>query len=117
MVEKEKQLLFQPGYQFMSLQRFLQEQKLPNNFQKNDYLIEPWNLEPKVIKDLCALWINYPHNPTGKTPTNSYFEKLISWCQTNDVILLSDECYTDLYDSKFDEESQKHHRPSTVTYG
>jgi len=81
--------------------------------EKNSYLVEPWNFEPEVIKDLSALWVNYPHNPTGKSVDKSYWEKLIHWCQTNDVILLSDECYNDLYDHKFDEEGLEHLKPIT----
>ena len=44
-----------------------------------------------------ALWINYPHNPTGATATYSYLEEVASFCREHDILLFSDECYNDVY--------------------
>jgi LL-diaminopimelate aminotransferase len=44
-----------------------------------------------------ALWINYPHNPTGATATYGYLEKVAEFCREHDILLFSDECYNDLY--------------------
>ncbi len=44
-----------------------------------------------------ALWINYPHNPTGATATYPYLEEVASFCHEHDVLLFSDECYNDVY--------------------
>ena len=71
--------------------------------EENDYEMRPWEFPKKVIEDLCAVWINYPHNPTGKMVSKAYLQKLIDWCASNDVLLLSDECYIDIYDSKHTE--------------
>lgn len=65
--------------------------------EENNYLLEPWTLDKSIIEETTAIWVNYPHNPTGKTVNKAYWEKLIEWCHTNDVILLSDDCYIDIY--------------------
>jgi aspartate/methionine/tyrosine aminotransferase len=46
------------------------------------------------------LWINYPHNPTGATATYSYLEEVASFCREHDMLLMSDECYNDVYSSE-----------------
>ena len=104
-----------PGYPvYESSALFCGATTYPINLnQKNNYRVEPWNLDSSVVKDLCALWVNYPHNPTGTSVNSSYWENLVSWCQKNDVVLLSDECYSDLYDHRFDSEEHKHLRPTT----
>src|ERR671916_1627098 len=44
-----------------------------------------------------AVWINYPHNPTGATATRAYLEETASFCRGHDILLFSDECYNDVY--------------------
>lgn len=65
--------------------------------EKNDYLMEPWKLTKDQQEESAAIWVNYPHNPSGKCVDKAYWEKLIDWCQDRDVMLLSDDCYVDLY--------------------
>ncbi len=74
--------------------------------EENHYLMEPWNFPENVIKDLAAIWVNYPHNPTGTTVNIRYWEKLVEWCHREDVILLSDESYVDLYHVLLDSEGE-----------
>lgn len=64
---------------------------------ENQYRIEPWSAPEAVIKDTAALWINYPHNPTGTCLDRDYLQQLIDWCQSNNILLLSDDCYIDIY--------------------
>jgi LL-diaminopimelate aminotransferase len=51
-------------------------------------------LDPQGVR---ALWINYPHNPTGATTSYDYLEKVVAFCREHDLLLFSDECYNDLY--------------------
>ena len=73
--------------------------------EANGYLMEPWNFPEEVKNDLAAIWINYPHNPTGTLAPESYLRQLIEWCQENDTLLLSDECYVDIYNESAEGES------------
>jgi LL-diaminopimelate aminotransferase len=58
------------------------------------YLLRVEELDPQNIR---ALWINYPHNPTGATAPYEYLEKVAAFCRAHDILLFSDECYNDLY--------------------
>jgi len=81
----------------------------------NGFLLEPWDLPPYIQRDAAAIWINYPHNPTGATASRDYFERLVEWCHKTDTVLLSDDCYVDIYDSAIDlkpmDESKPDERP------
>ena len=61
------------------------------------FLLEPWDLPEFVQKDAAAIWVNYPHNPTGATAPADYWEKLVTWARETDTVLLSDDCYNDIY--------------------
>ncbi len=43
-----------------------------------------------------VLYLNYPHNPTGKTVELSFFEEMVGWCRDNSVILIHDFAYKDI---------------------
>lgn len=68
----------------------------------NGWLLEPWNLPDNVQKNAAAIWINHPHNPTGATAPLDYWRRVIEWCHRTDTILLSDDCYVDIYDAGID---------------
>jgi LL-diaminopimelate aminotransferase len=51
-------------------------------------------VDPERVR---AVWINYPHNPTGATASYEYLEKVVAFCREHDILLFSDECYNDLY--------------------
>jgi len=68
----------------------------------NGYLLEPWELPPYIQRDAAAIWINYPHNPTGAIASRDYWERVVEWCHKTDTILLSDDCYIDIYDTAID---------------
>jgi aspartate/methionine/tyrosine aminotransferase len=64
------------------------------------YLLKPWLLPDAVIKDTAAVWINYPHNPTGAVADAGYYKELTEWAAQHDVLLLADDCYVDIYDAQ-----------------
>jgi LL-diaminopimelate aminotransferase len=61
---------------------------------EDDYLLRAGQVDPQKIR---ALWINYPHNPTGATASYGYLEEVAAFCLEHDILLFSDECYNDLY--------------------
>ncbi len=68
---------------------------LPVELRKeNGFLLPTKVLDPARTR---ALWINYPHNPTGATATYPYLEEVANFCREHDVLLFSDECYNDVY--------------------
>jgi aspartate/methionine/tyrosine aminotransferase len=69
---------------------------------ESNFKLEPWKLPKDVQQTAAAIWINHPHNPTGASATYDYWQEIIAWCHKTDTILLSDDCYVDIYDSKLD---------------
>ena len=68
---------------------------LPVRLQKESgFLLTTGPLDPAKTR---ILWVNYPHNPTGATATHSYLEEVTSFCREHDVLLMSDECYNEVY--------------------
>ncbi len=98
-------ILPDPGYPvYMSSVKFAGGIPHPVTLDKsNGYLLEPWKIDKDVISDCAAIWINYPYNPTGATAPNEYLKKVIEFCKKHDIVLLSDDCYNDIYDQSFDE--------------
>ncbi len=65
----------------------------------NGYKLEPWSLPNDVQEDAAAVWVNYPHNPTGAEVDESYWLQLIDWAHKRDCVIFSDDCYVDIYQS------------------
>jgi len=63
--------------------------------REDDFLLRVDEIDPQRTR---ALWINYPHNPTGATAPLSYLEEVAAFCQEHDILLFSDECYNDVYE-------------------
>lgn len=70
--------------------------------ESNGYLLEPWELPPYIQRDCAAIWLNYPHNPTGATAPRDYWKQVVEWAHKTDTIILSDDCYIDIYHSDID---------------
>jgi succinyldiaminopimelate transaminase len=77
----------------------------------NGFLFEPWKISKSITSGAAAIWVNYPHNPTGACAPKSYWEKLIDWCHETDTILLSDDCYLDIYSTELDAQAGIDHLP------
>ena len=68
---------------------------LPIELKKEDgFLLPVREIDPGRTR---AVWINYPHNPTGATASLQYLEELAAFCHEHDILLFSDECYNDVY--------------------
>ena len=64
---------------------------------ENDFLLEPEDLPAEVRERLAILWINYPHNPSGRLAPADYLQRLATFAAEEDVLVVSDECYVDVY--------------------
>ncbi len=52
------------------------------------------SLNPEKIK---ALVINYPNNPLGAVATKEYLQKCVDFCIKHQIILMSDNAYSEIY--------------------
>lgn len=64
---------------------------------ENDYLPD-LNLIPHKIADAAKLiWVNYPNNPLSVTAPLSFYENLVAFAKTHDIIVCSDAAYSQVY--------------------
>ncbi|MFK7872054.1 MAG: pyridoxal phosphate-dependent aminotransferase [Oligoflexales bacterium] len=56
----------------------------------------PWDV-PDLQQGAAALWVNSPHNPTGSVLSKNNWIDIIQWCKDTKTLLLSDDCYTEIY--------------------
>lgn len=70
----------------------------PIKLKEDDgFLLRLDKIDKEILKETKIVWINYPHNPTGAVAPVSYLEETVKICQEYDIILCSDECYTEIY--------------------
>lgn len=62
-----------------------------------DFVLRPDDIDDSVWSRLRLLWTCSPHNPTGAVASRTDLQALYEACRQHDVLLLSDEPYTDLY--------------------
>ena len=68
--------------------------------KENDFLLDLNSIPKETIKKSKILWINYPNNPTGAIATKEFLKEVIDFGHDNDIIIASDECYTEIYFNK-----------------
>jgi len=66
---------------------------------EGDYIFRPWELDDALLKDCRLMWINSPHNPSGAVMSLDDLQRTADVCRKYDIVLVSDECYADLYTS------------------
>lgn len=65
---------------------------------KGDWSFRPWEIPPSVLETTRILILNSPHNPTGLCMSRENLRRTWELCRAHDILLVSDECYVDLYD-------------------
>lgn len=68
-----------------------------NLLPENNFLPDLESIPSDIIKKAKIMWINYPNNPTTAIATPEFYKKVIKFCQDNDIILASDEPYSENY--------------------
>jgi len=64
---------------------------------KNRFLPDLTAIPSEVAKDAKIFWINYPNNPTTVLAPKKFFREVLAFCRDHDLILASDECYSEMY--------------------
>ena len=54
-------------------------------------------LDDTVWDRAAILWVNYPNNPTGAVAPMAFYEAAAERCRAHDVLLASDEAYSELW--------------------
>jgi LL-diaminopimelate aminotransferase len=68
--------------------------------KENDFIMDLDSIPKNIVSKSKILWVNYPNNPTGAVATEEFFKRVIDFGHDNNVIVASDECYSELYYDK-----------------
>jgi len=50
-----------------------------------------------VARAAKLIWVNYPNSPSGVCPALDFYERLYAWTRKHEIILASDEAYSEYY--------------------
>lgn len=64
---------------------------------ENNFMIEPEELERVITDKTKAIIMSYPNNPTGGIMTKEALQKLVPIFEKHDIIIITDEIYSELY--------------------
>ncbi len=94
--EGDEVLIPNPGYPtYASVTKLVQAKPVfydldaGNNWQPDFKALKSLNLSKVKI-----MWVNYPHMPTGATPTNDLFKKLIEFGKEHNILIVNDNPYS-----------------------
>lgn len=62
-----------------------------------DFVLRASDVTEQVWQKARLAWICTPHNPTGAVTARDDLDELVAVARNNDTLLLSDECYADVY--------------------
>ncbi|MFH1256855.1 MAG: aminotransferase class I/II-fold pyridoxal phosphate-dependent enzyme [Candidatus Diapherotrites archaeon] len=68
-----------------------------NILEENDFEPDIESLPKDAVKKAKILYVNSPHNPTGKVYGKEKLKELVDFAIDNGVVLVSDECYCENY--------------------
>lgn len=68
--------------------------------EENNFYPDLTTIPKNVLKKSKILWLNYPNSPTGKTATPEFYKAAIQFAQKWNLIIASDECYSEIYFDK-----------------
>jgi aspartate/methionine/tyrosine aminotransferase len=61
--------------------------------ERNNWTLDINQVAAAIRVNTRAIYINFPHNPTGKILERDRFDALVALCRTHGLYLLSDEVY------------------------
>lgn len=73
-----------------------QVEKIPLLLE-NNFLPNLDQIPTAMAQKAKMIWINYPNNPTGATAPPEFYEKLIAWAKANEVFVVADNAYSEIY--------------------
>ena len=62
--------------------------------EENNWFPDFDALEKSDLTKVKIMWVNYPHMPTGATPTDELFEKLIAFGKKHNILIVNDNPYS-----------------------
>lgn len=63
---------------------------------ENEFLPDLDAIPPEIAHQAKIMWLNYPNNPTGAVAPYSFFEKIVDFAKTHQIIVAHDAPYVDV---------------------
>ena len=94
--KNDKVLVPNPGYPtYSAIANLLGNDIIYYNLtEENNWLPNLDELSKLDLSNVKIMWINYPHMPTGANASISFFEELIAFAKTNNILLINDNPYS-----------------------
>ncbi len=64
---------------------------------ENNFLPDLNSIPKEICKKAKIMWINYPNSPSGATAPIDFLKEIVSFGKENNIIIVSDEAYIDIY--------------------
>ncbi len=64
---------------------------------ENDFIPDLDAITAEEAKQAEMMWVNSPNNPTTKIRPKSFYQDAIAFCEEHDILLCSDEAYSEMY--------------------
>ena len=92
----DKVLIPNPGYPtYSSVTNLVGAEPIFYNLtETNNWFPDFEELEKLDLSKVKIMWINYPHMPTGATPSTKLFEKLVNFAKKHQILLVNDNPYS-----------------------
>jgi LL-diaminopimelate aminotransferase len=65
--------------------------------EKNGFLPDLDAIPKDVLVKAKLMWINYPNSPSGRIAPPEFFKRVVEFGQKHEIIIASDEAYTEIY--------------------
>jgi LL-diaminopimelate aminotransferase len=65
--------------------------------EENGFLPDLDAIDPQAADKAKIMFINYPNNPTAAVADESFFEKLVEFARKHELVILSDNAYSEVY--------------------
>ncbi|MDQ7822866.1 MAG: aminotransferase class I/II-fold pyridoxal phosphate-dependent enzyme [Candidatus Eremiobacteraeota bacterium] len=65
--------------------------------EEKGFLPDLSSISTDAAKDAKIIWVNYPNNPTTVLATRKFYNELLEFARDFNIIIASDECYTEMY--------------------
>lgn len=62
--------------------------------EENNWLVDLDELAEKDLSKVKIMWLNYPNMPTGTRATKAFFEKIIAFGKTHNILIVNDNPYS-----------------------
>lgn len=85
-----------PGYPtYKAVTQLLEAQPVFYNLDAaNNWMPDLENISKRDLSKVKIMWVNYPHMPSGTTPSKGVFKELVAFAKAHEIIVVNDNPYS-----------------------